>query len=441
MRGRIVTELGNGFYVVVNPHASNPGDSVQVLNRLQHDILQKQLKGVIDFNSLSENETIAFANLEKRGVFDEKSVVNNKYPKTLSIWLHVTDQCNMACTYCHVVKRDQHMHDAMLKDFADMLVKTTKSKGLREITLRLAGGEPVLRFSSIHDWIEDTRNRLASLNCSLKIAMLSGLASLPTQVVEFVKMPKNGISVSMDGIGEVQDKSRPLVNGEGSFIKVRKNIEKLQINGVNPYILTVISDENVEGLVDFTKWLISENLGFRYSFQKGGELNRLRVTQVLRECYGLIESAVLSGEYTQFHRHRLADLSIFNAQKTACGAGRNTCSVYLDGSIYMCQMQHGNIKPLGNVTEARDLCEILVDRTEQNDFHGLDDTCKSCNLRANCAGGCPIDRQLVGGHNPNCSLFKEFLPRIHKIHGLKKLKKIIGDEKFTQKFYSFNAVD
>ena len=436
MRERIVTELGNGFYVVVNPHASNPGDSVQVLNRLQYDVLSKQLNGVINFDTLTENETIAFYNLEKRGLFNDKDVVTNKYPKTLSIWLHVTDQCNMACTYCHVVKKDQHMHDAMLNDFADMLIRTSKNKGLREITLRLAGGEPVLRFTSIHDWIEETRNRLASLDCSLKIAMLSGLASLPTQVVEFVKKPKNAISVSMDGIGEVQDKSRPLVNGEGSFKKVKKNIEKLLENDVSPYIMSVISDDNVDGLYEFTQWLISMDLGFRYSFQKGGELNRQKVAQVLKECYDLIESAVLSGEYTQFHRHRLADLSTFNAQKTACGAGRNTCSVYLDGNIYMCQMQHGNTKPLGNVTDSNDLCEILVDRSEQNDFHDLDDTCKKCHLRANCAGGCPIDRQLVGGHNPNCSLFKEFLPRIHKIHGLKKLKKMIGEGKFTQKFYS-----
>lgn len=428
----VISSLGKGFHSVVNPHATDPRDQLHVVNDLQLNVLKQVLKG--GSAPEGEQEAVAFSNLTARGIFSKKTGSQNKYPKSLSIWLHVTDQCPMRCTYCHVDKRDEHMHDPVLTAFGDMLVRTAKNKGLTEVTLRLAGGEPVLRLAAIKGWIDATKSRLAEYGCHLRIGMLSGLASLPTHVVDFVKQG-NGISVSMDGLGDIQDRARPLVNGEGSFEKVRKNIEKLKSGGVSPYILVVISDDNVGGLVPFTKWLIEQNLGFRYSFQKGGELDRKNVADALRECYEVIEQAVLDGVYTKFGTHRLADLSTFNAQSTACGSGRNTCSVYLDGSIYMCQMEHGNKLPIGHVSNTSlDLCEILVDRVVRKNFHAQSSGCDGCHLRSNCAGGCPIDKQNAGGHNPNCGLFKEFLPKIHVIHGRQRLKGLIGNDEFSKLF-------
>lgn len=432
MRERVITSLGHSFYAVVNPHAVNPRDQLHVVNALQLSVLRKAMQ--VGYIPEGKKEEAAFAKLESLGMFTEKTGTPSKYPKTLSLWLHVTDQCPMRCTYCHVEKRDEHMHDPVLNSLADMLVRTAQQKGLTEVTLRLAGGEPVLRLAAIKSWIEVTKARLLEHGCHLRIGMLSGLATLPTHVVEFIKQG-NGISVSMDGLDDVQDKARPLVNGEGSFEKVRKNIEKLQLSGVSPYVLIVISDDNVTGLVQFTEWLIDQNLGFRYSFQKGGEFDRKRAAGVLRTCYDVIEKAVLNGRYTKFGNHRFADVSTFGAQRIACGAGRNTGSIYLDGGIYMCQMEHGNKLPIGHVSDtSRDLCEILVDRVVRKNFHAPSSGCDGCHLRSNCAGGCPIDKQDAGGHNPNCGLFKEFIPRIHKIHGMVKLKGIIGDDEFYELF-------
>lgn len=428
----VVTSLGHGFHAVVNPYAKDPKDHLHVVNNLQRRVLEKVLREGEEPKEGAEAE--AFQNLKNRSVFMGNTGTPSKYPKSLSIWLHVTDQCPLRCTYCHVEKRDEHMHDPVLNAFGDMLVRTAKAKALTEVTLRLAGGEPVLRLAAIRGWIEATKVRLAEHGCQLRIGMLSGLATLPTKVVEFVKQG-NGISVSMDGLGEFQDKARPLVNGEGSFEKVRKNIEKLQSEGVSPYILVVISDDNVGGLLPFTQWLVDQNLGFRFSFQKGGELNRKIVAETLRECYDVVEKATLSGVYTKFGNHRLADLSTFSKQNAACGAGRNTCTVYLDGGIYMCQMEHGKKLPIGHVSDtSRDLCEILVDRSTRKNFHAESSSCEGCHLRSNCAGGCPIDKQNAGGHNPNCGLFKEFLPRIHQIHGRSKLKSLIGEKPFEQLF-------
>ena len=427
-----ITSLVPGFYSVVHPRAARSDDRLHIVNDFQLNILQTALRDPA-WRPTDALEITAFENLESRGLLshsDQKP--QSRYPRSLSIWLHLTDQCPLRCVYCHVKKRDAHLHDETLRAFADMLVRTAQNKGLTEVNLRLAGGEPALRYAAIRDWIDETKTRLAAHGCSLSISMLSGLATLPTAVEEYVKAG-GGISVSMDGIDATQDRVRPLANGMGSFEKVRENLEKLRASGRHPYILIVVSNENMDGLVDFTRWLIAENLGFRYSFQKGGELDRDRVTQTLRTCYDIIEQAKLDGTYTRLHRHRLADLSTLDMRRTACGAGRNSCSVYLDGDIFLCQMEHGSETPLGNVSETeRDLCEILTDRTVRTDFHAPSAGCYGCPIEAHCAGGCPIDRRDAGGHNPNCALFREFLPRIQRILALDRLAGLIGNDQVKQ---------
>ena len=423
-----ITPLVPGFYAVVHPHAIQSNDRLHIVNDFQYSVLQRARKNP-SWIPTDAREITAYENLKGRGLLSQANQgQRTHYPRSLSIWLHVTAQCPLRCVYCHVKKSDEHLHDETFRAFADMLVRTAQTKGLTEVTLRLAGGEPTLRYAAIRGWIDETKTRLSEHGCSLRIAMLSGLATLPTSVVEYVEAG-GGLTVSMDGIGETQNRVRPLANAAGSFEKVRKNLEKLQASRYSPYILVVVSNDNIDGLVDFTRWLIAQNLGFRYSFQKGGKLDRDRVAQVLRTCYDLIEQAVIDATYARFQDHRLADLSTLGTQRTACGAGRNTCSVYLDGGIFLCQMEHGNETPLGNVSETeRDLCEILTDRTIRTDFHAPSVGCHGCPIEAHCAGGCPIDRKDAGGHNPNCELFREFLPRIQRIMALAKLAGLIGND-------------
>ena len=140
----IISPLVSGFYSVVNPKVLSFKDNLHIINEFQFKILTQALKG--DFVPSGENETIAFQNLTNRGMFSEKTSNLGKYSKNLSIWVHTTNQCPLRCVYCHVEKRDEHMQEHILQSFGDMLVRTAKAKGLKRIKLRLAGGEPVLRF-------------------------------------------------------------------------------------------------------------------------------------------------------------------------------------------------------------------------------------------------------------------------------------------------------
>lgn len=427
-----IIELGNGFFNYVNILSPNPNGVSNVINIAQKSLLEKITSGV-GFEALTQAEQSTYLLMEKNGIIGQKDFLPPKYPRELSFWFHLTNRCTLRCTYCHVWKENTDMTADVLEQVTKQFVQTAVEMKLKKITLRMAGGEPSLMFSKIESWLEDLRVKLSDVNCELAVAFLCGLASMPKAFLKYITDRKAGISVSLDGINKYQDDARPLVNGRGSFENVQSNVLKLIENGISPFIMSVISNKNINGLVDFTKWLIKHNLGFRFAFVKGEELNRDDVAKQLAICYDLLEEAVLDGRYTKFHQHRLSDTSFHRPINAPCGAGRSTASIYVDGGIYLCQIEHEEGEQIGSVFNENNLVTTMVDRSTQTDFITQGEKCGSCKWRYNCAGGCPYDK-MEDGRSMNCGLFHQFIPRVYQIQGKQKLKTKLGDQKFDSLF-------
>ena len=327
-----IIDLGNGFYNYVNILSTQPNGVSNVINFPQKSLLEKINSGV-SFEALTIVEQSTYKLMENKGIIGVKTFQSPKYPRELSFWFHLTNRCTMRCTYCHVWKENTDMTPEVLEQVTKQFIKTAVEMKLKKITLRMAGGEPTLMFSKIETWLVELREKLAEVDCQLGVAFLCGLASMPPKFFKYITNKKAGISVSMDGVNKYQDDARPLVNGRGSFNNVQSNILKLIDNGVSPFIMSVISNKNIKGLVDFTKWLIKHDLGFRFAFVKGEDLDRDSVSTQLEICYDLLEDAILDGRYTKFHQHRLSDISLNRPINAPCGSGRSTASIYVNGDV------------------------------------------------------------------------------------------------------------
>ena len=101
--------------------------------------------------------------------------------------------------------------------------ETVRKNGFRSVVLRLAGGEPLLQWMDWKYFMRDLKVRLAKINCSLKIVLLSNLVLLNEEIIDWIKTDNIGISVSFDGIGLYQDRARHFKDGSGSFNIVVKN--------------------------------------------------------------------------------------------------------------------------------------------------------------------------------------------------------------------------
>jgi len=423
----IVNKIDNDFYFVVNPFVSN---GLQIINVNQFVVLDS-IDGETDITQLSakteflqEDIITTCKILEKKNIVSFTNVFSkplwNYNVNSIGLWVHTTNDCCLRCSYCYI-------HTLGLKDFipsenierlCEKLKQTVQQKQLQKVSLRLAGGEPLMKFNLWKPYLLELKETLKTLHCQLNITFLTNLVLLNDEMIHFVKENNFGIAVSLDGLKEYQNNTRYFENGKGSFDIVEKNIHKLLDNDIPFGIMTVVSNENLDGLEQLTKFITERNLKFRFSFVQGENLDIPKLISVLHNCYEILSEAIEKG-YQFSKNHSLCDLKFLEPFFQTCGNGFNSGALYTDGNIYFCQKGFGTDTPNGSIFEEDDLLSIVQRKTHYNTVNS---DCQQCNLQYICTSGCPLERE--NEKDPHCEVYKEIIPLIFKLIAKERLFKI-----------------
>lgn len=415
------------FYAVncVYPH------SLRILNRFQFDILSTidnqssismlceklsiqpaVLKGFL--NLLSETEIIKFDH-------DFKTPQKPKTIRSLNFWVHTTNQCNLTCGYCYIstLNTSKGMVEATQKQLLSKLIETVTNRKLTSIKLRLAGGEPLSQFKKWKGFIPDAKAQLKALGCDLAVSFLTNLTILSDEVLTFSKDNDIRFGVSLDGLDQYNDATRKFRNGVGSFKLIDDNIRKLMAHDIPVSVNTVISNQNLEGLPDLTRYLIDLNIPFRYSIVKGEAINSELLERYLTESYAIMGKAIHSG-WSFSNRHQFCDLKPNELGFQTCASGFSGGAIYIDGIFKYCHVHFGEAKQPGFsiFDENIDLMDMIELGSHIEDIKSPD--CSLCKYKAVCTSGCPVYR--VNGKDPQCSIYHRFIPKIYELQAKERLK-------------------
>ena len=423
----VTGEVGGGFHYVVNTHKPQ---TLKVVTRRKLEIRQ-QLNGERTVAELSDrfgtSESVMnsfLRSLEPGEIiqFNDRFSAIKKPPvaQTLNLWIHATNKCNLACSYCYIstLQSSGGMSEAVRQALLNKLLYTVERKKLSLVKLRLAGGEPLLQFKQWKDFIVEAHDKFRNTGCQLQIAFVSNLTLLNDEMIAFAAQYHIEFGVSLDGVAHHHDATRVFHNGKGSFDLIRKGLDQLVSARIPVSTTTVVSDQNMEGLPDLTHYLVGLNIPFRYSIVKGVPVDREKLARYLSESYDIMEEHI--GRGWQFSKkHQLCDLSPTQLSTQACASGFSGGAVYNDGQVYFCHVQFGSGAGIaGNVFDNdRDLLEEIEGVAH---FEGMRSTdCARCAYKHICSSGCPMYR--VNGKDPNCGLYHRFLPRIFQLQGKERL--------------------
>lgn len=428
--------LDDEFTLIVNPYLSN---AIKILNKTQFDILglfdgDRDIVGVAEKSGRTVDEIQNFVSLLSAGRYlingeQSQNPVFDNFSANINFWVHTTDLCNLRCRYCYIHTKDSHkcMEFPVIEKFMSKIVETVIIKKLKLVTLRLAGGEPFIRFDIWKSYICSLKNELELYNCKLNITFLTNLTLLTDEIIEFIKFENIGIGVSLDGLNQFHNMARPFLNGRGSFDIILNNIKRLVSNGITPHIMTVVSNDNLDGLFDFTVFLVENNFTFRYSIVQSNDFNYQKAIPVFDKIYSFLEQEIEKG-FSFEEKHQLGDLNLLRIFNHTCGAGINTGTIYSDGNIYFCQQQVGTNAYLDSVYSNRNLIDIISSGTSFCKELSCD--CQKCNYLYVCSGGCPLER--INGKSPSCMFYRRFIPIIYKLIGrerLFKIRNVVANEK------------
>jgi len=428
----IISRIDNGFFSVINPYVSN---GLKIINQNQFTVLElidgktniEQLAGKTGFSQEDILNVIKI--FEKKNFVSSTNVFFipnwNKEIKSINFWVHTTNDCCLRCSYCYI--RTLGLKDFISKEIieklCDKIIETTSMKQLIRVSLRLAGGEPFIKFKLWQPYLFTLKEKLKDFDCKLNITFLTNLILLNDEIINFIKENQWGINVSLDGIGKFQNNTRHFENGNGSFDIVSKNIQQLIDSNIDFGIMTVVSNANLDGLEELTKFVIDKNLRFRFSFVQGADLNIEKSIEKLKGCYDLFSNVIDNGyEFTKYHS--LCDLKFSEPFFQTCSNGFNGGAIYTDGNIYFCHQSFGTDTPNGSIFEEDDLLSVIQRKTYYSEVH---QDCKECNLQYICTSGCPLERK--NGKDSHCEIYKEIVPIVYKLMGKERLIKI-------KKYYS-----
>jgi len=355
--------------------------------------------------------------------------------------LNVTNQCNLACTYCYEYGEDKIVdteHGRQSKFMAEQTALESIEFLLKEsgrvAHVTFFGGETLLNFPVLKSTIAYARRRAAEEGKEIDFSLTTNATLLKPEIIEFLAENRVGVTISIDGPRELQDRFRVFHNGAGSYDVVAPKIkELLRVHRTRPIgaRVTLTSDT-----LDITRIYrhLTEEIGF-------WEVGFAPVTTSPQQQYAIGEHGfdrmlgqfrALAAEFLEHvavNRHHgfsnvkdtLEEIHKGVSKAYPCGAGLGLLGVSTDGDVALCHRFAGSdAHKLGTVRDG-------IDREAQTAFlqrhHIADKTdCSQCWARPLCAGGCYHEAHVRYGATarPNlhyCEWIRGWTDTCLKIYG------------------------
>ncbi len=351
--------------------------------------------------------------------------------QTLTAWLHITNICNLSCSYCYIKKSTEQMGEDTAMQSVDALFRSANLHHFQKVHLKYAGGEASLhmaRVLAVHDYAAQIARQHDK---ELGATLLTNGVVLSQQAIDSLKQRHIHVAISLDGTGIYHDSLRPLRGGQGSFKYVNATIHRLLENGVSPHISVTVSQRNLAGLKDLLCYILDLGVSFSLSYYRENDyaIDRVSLQFGEQEMINTMREAFTAIEQRLPRRSLLGSLidksNLHFTHLRTCGVGNNYLVIDQHGKVAKC---HANIKqtittigsedPLRVVREDRDGVQNLsVDEKEG---------CGTCDWRYWCGGGCPLlTYRLTGRYNvksPNCNIYRALFPEALRLEGLRLLR-------------------
>jgi uncharacterized protein len=336
-----------------------------------------------------------------------------------------TYACNFACSYCYqseyapsAVSDTESVIEAFFR-YVDEHFRDRKKY------VTIFGGEPLLPGPRQRAVIEALVRGAAA--CGLEVAVVTNGYLLEEYLDLLSQAQVREIQVTLDGVGSVHDKRRPLHGGGPTFEKIVAGVDAALARDVPINLRMVVDRENLSGLVDLARFARERSWTthprFKTQVGRNYELHYCQVEQDrLYSRLGLAEAfAALAAEHPEvleLHRPTFGLAKSLAETGTlpepvfdSCPGAKTEWAFDITGRIYACTATVG--KPgeaLGTFYPEVRLDEAQVAEWQDRDVLAIPE-CKDCQVALACGGGCAALAKNRSGRlqGPDCRPVKELL--------------------------------
>ena len=258
----------------------------------------------------------------------------------MHITLHLTNDCNMNCSYCYSPPCKQY--DMNYEIIEKAIYLSTKLKPANTGII-FFGGEPLLRKELIQKTVNLCQENESKYGYSYHFKITTNGLLLDRSFLEFAEQSRIHVALSVDGIEEAHDTHRKTKGGKGTFSRVEKKISRLL--SFQPYAsaLMTVTPETVHFYSESFSYLIEK--GFRYviaslNYAGAWNENHLKILKTeYKKIAKMYEKLTLEEKkiyFSPFEKKIASHIQGKDALCLQCHFGIKQISIAPDGTIFPC---------------------------------------------------------------------------------------------------------
>ncbi|MDX2071627.1 MAG: radical SAM protein [Haliscomenobacter sp.] len=182
--------------------------------------------------------------------------------QTLAATFHLTHQCNLRCTYCYTGTK---VHRPMSREVANksllFVLDEARKAQVKFLDITFFGGEPLIEAELLF-WLADSFQEKLPPGMTLSFRISTNGTLLTETMMQALAQRDIYVSLSVDGVPEIQDIQRPNAAGKGSSAAIEKAIPILLHSNPCASVTTVLTPNSAGHAAESIDWLYQK--GFRY---------------------------------------------------------------------------------------------------------------------------------------------------------------------------------
>lgn len=402
-----------------------PSGAIFGMNTIGLDIVDRVREGGYDRREIHESLMAkgyasaeignALFELEEAEVIVAGAAPPNPQPKLPAssfplqrIVLNVTNQCNLACGYCYEYSEDKisktagkpkNMNHEIAESAIDLLIRESAARPSIHVTF--FGGETLLNFPLLRSTVHYAKQKASEAGKQVEFSLTTNATLLTESIVDFLAEHRIGVTVSIDGDRELNDRMRVFHDGRGSYDvivpRIKTLLQRHKTNSIGARVTLSSGVAQVRRIFEhLTQEIGFRAVGFSPATAHPDRLYNIGPQKMSSVLGGFEELAweyrdwAVEGKQHGFTNANdtLKELHSGISKAYACGAGVGLLGVGTAGDISLChRFVDSDVGKMGHVQNGG------VDHAARQDFlethHlGARYDCHSCWARPVCAGGC-----------------------------------------------------
>ena len=346
------------------------------------------LESIMDFFSAVITAGFYGSSVDEETLWDDR--------KLAAMHLHLTNRCNLQCTYCFRESSPKIPIHHTSEHFCKML-EYVKPFTLEAMNVTFTGGEPTL-FPEFEEVVR------TSTHLGYKNELLTNGTRINTKLAGFIAQHFHHTKISLDGPNEA---IHSLTRGDGNFQLVLRGIRELAEKGANLTVQVTVSKSNLEFCTEIENLLEGVEIKFTPLLPMG------RGDTLDKEFINNEAFLGLSRGLERVTEGKLKTSLMPGVRMRRCHAGISNISVADTGDIYPCHLFHYERYKFGNIF-SDSFEEIfwgskIKQYVKSMDVEENNSICRSCEVRFLCAGGCKANALHSTGDHHGVDLYCSYL--------------------------------